>query len=511
MDRWQTYPVSFVGGLQTNLSSLQQGMSVPGTAQKLINFEPSIDGGYRRIKGYTKQDTQAVPGTGNIRGLFYFNDAAYVVRGTDIYFSGGAGWTELTDNSTYGSSGINLGSGTKTVRFVSLDFDGNRTLLILDPDGKALQYKGGVLSRLTGIPSDGSGAEYVEIFKNHVFLASGRNVVFSSPYSTSDFTPASGGGVINVGHDVTGLITFRDMLLVFTEKSILQITGSTIADFNVKPVTDNLGCVHPDTIQEIGGDVIFLAPDGLRLVSGTERNDDFGLAVVSRNIQQEMKLFIENHNSFCSVVIPTKSQYRVFGTSSTPNSEGRGIIGVQTAPQGGEGMMWAETLGIKANFAHATYSGREEVIVFSSGTDYVYKMESGNSFDSGDITATYITPHLPITDPSTRKTLYKMDVFTDPEGSFDLTVDTIIDYDIDSVVQPVQKEIASSTGSDEVELYGTAVYDTGVYSNAVINDLFKINLEGSGKMFAFKFTSQGILPPISLNAMSIQYAQNGRR
>jgi hypothetical protein len=41
--------------------------------------------------------------------------------------------------------------------------------------------------------------------------------------------------------------------------------------------------------------------------------------------------------------------------------------------------------------------------------------------------------------------------------------------------------------------------------------LFKINLEGSGKMFAFKFISEGTLPPISLNAMSIQYAQNGRR
>ena len=511
MDRWQTYPVSFSGGLQTNLSSLQQGMSVPGTAQKLINFEPAIDGGYRRIKGYEKYDTTAVPGTGDIRGVCFFNDAAYVARGTDVYFSGGSGWTELTDNATYSSTGINLGASTKAVRFITLDFDGNDTLLILDPDGKALQYKGGVLSRLTGIPSDGSSAEYVAIFKNHVFLASGRNVIFSSPYSTSDYTAASGGGIINVTHEITGLITFRDMLLIFTENSILQLTGSTIADFNVRPITDNLGCVHPDTIQEIGGDVIFLSPDGLRLVSGTERNDDFGLGVVSRGVQQEMKLFIENHSSFCSIVIPTKSQYRVFGTSSTPNSEGRGIIGVQTAPQGGDGMMWAETIGIKAEFAHATYSGREEVVIFSNDTNYVYKMESGNSFDSENIKATYITPHLPITDPSTRKTLYKMDVFTDPEGSFDLTIDTIIDYEVDNVVQPVQKEVSSSVGVDEFALYGTSVYDTGEYSNAVINDLFKINLEGSGKMFAFKFISEGTLPPISLNAMSIQYAQNGRR
>ena len=511
MDRWQTYPVSFAGGLVSNMSSLAQGTQLPGTAQRLVNFEPAIDGGYRRIKGYTKYDPNVIPGTGDLRGIFYLNDAVYAVRGTHVYISGGNGWTQLTDNATYNSAGITIGSGTSTVRFLTLNFDGNDTILILDPSGKPLQYKGGQLTRLTSLPADASGATFVEVFKNHVFLAAGSTLLFSSPYSTTDATPASGGGVINVTYNITGLITFRDMLLVFTEKSILQLTGSTVSDFALRPITDNLGCVHPDTIQEIGGDVIFLAPDGLRLVSGTERNDDFGLAVVSRNIQKEMKTFIDNHSTFCSVVVPTKSQYRVFGVSNTPNSEGRGIIGVQTAPQGGEGMMWAETIGIKAAFAYSSYEDGDEKIVFLDTTDYAYAMESGNSFDSEDILAVYITPHLPITDPSTRKTLYKLDVFTDPEGSFDLTIDTIIDYDVDTVIQPASKSIESNIGADEFSLYGLTVYGGGEYSNAVVNDLFKINLEGSGKMFAFKFESEGTLPPVSLNAMSIQYAQNGRR
>lgn len=511
MDRWQTYPVAFVGGLRSDMSSLQQGTQAPGSAQRLINFEPAIDGGYRRIKGYSKYDTNVIPGTGSLRGVFFFSDAVYAVRGTHLYRSGGSGWTQVTDNATFDSEGITLGSGVSTIRFGSLNFDGNKTLLILDPDGKPLQLKAGALSRLTSLPNDASGATFVETYRNHVFLAVGNNLVFSSPYSTTDFTPASGGGIINVTYPITALITFRDMLLVFTENSILQLSGGTVSDFTLRPITDNLGCVHPDTVQEIGGDVIFLAPDGLRLVSGTERNDDFGLAVVSRQIQKEMKAFITIHSSFCSVVIPTKSQYRVFGFSSTPNSEGRGILGVQTAPQGGDGMTWAELRGINAKFSHSSFEDGVENIVFIGDTDYAYVMESGNSFDSENIFAVYTTPHLPITDPSTRKTLYKLDVFTDPEGSFGLSVDTVIDYDVDTVVQPLRKEIASSVGSDEFYLYGTGVYDTAVYSNSVINDLFKVNLEGSGKTFAFRFTSDGTLPPISLNAMSIQYAQNGRR
>ena len=56
MDKWQTYPVEFRGGLVTNLSPLQQGINAPGSARILRNFEPSVEGGYRRIEGYDKYD-----------------------------------------------------------------------------------------------------------------------------------------------------------------------------------------------------------------------------------------------------------------------------------------------------------------------------------------------------------------------------------------------------------------------------------------------------------------------
>ena len=139
-------------------------------------------------------------------------------------------------------------------------------------------------------------------------------------------------------------------------------------------------------------------------------------------------------------------------------------------------------------------------------------MESGNSFDSQNILATYMTPYMPITDPSTRKTLYKVDVFTDPEGSFEVKLDTLIDYNTSGSVQPIQKTLNSNAGSaEEYSLYGTGLYGTATFVEASIDDLFKLNLEGSGKVFSFKFTSEGTSPQVSLNAMSIQYAQHGRR
>ena len=57
----QTYPIEFRGGLITNMSPLQQGINQPGAARILRNFEPSIEGGYRRILGYDKYDSNLIP------------------------------------------------------------------------------------------------------------------------------------------------------------------------------------------------------------------------------------------------------------------------------------------------------------------------------------------------------------------------------------------------------------------------------------------------------------------
>ena len=66
-DQWGTYQFEFAGGLITNLSPLQLGSRLPGSARVLRNFEPSIEGGYRRVEGFTKFDTAHVPPYGDPR------------------------------------------------------------------------------------------------------------------------------------------------------------------------------------------------------------------------------------------------------------------------------------------------------------------------------------------------------------------------------------------------------------------------------------------------------------
>ena len=80
-DRWQTYGIEFRGGLISNLSPLQHGVAAPGSARVMNNYEPSTQGGYRRIEGFTKYNTNEVTGEGNVLGVVLYNDTAVVARG----------------------------------------------------------------------------------------------------------------------------------------------------------------------------------------------------------------------------------------------------------------------------------------------------------------------------------------------------------------------------------------------------------------------------------------------
>ena len=66
----------------------------------------------------------------------------------------------------------------------------------------------------------------------------------------------------------------------------------------LEPITDKIGCTNPDTIQEFGGDIIYLSPDGVRLLGATDRIGDFALDVASDTIFKDAKDFIAQTDNF---------------------------------------------------------------------------------------------------------------------------------------------------------------------------------------------------------------------
>jgi hypothetical protein len=67
-----SFKVFCQGGLNTNRDVLSQGETQPGSAISLINYEPAVTGGYRRISGFSN-DYGTVSGTGSVLGVCVAN------------------------------------------------------------------------------------------------------------------------------------------------------------------------------------------------------------------------------------------------------------------------------------------------------------------------------------------------------------------------------------------------------------------------------------------------------
>ena len=489
---------------------MQQGINAVGSATVLQNFEPSKEGGYRRINGYTKFSPSVVPGSGAILGVKVASpNEVIAVRSNGsvsvVYHGTGSTWTTKATAALAGNK----------CRFADFNFSGTHKIVMVDGVNYPAIYNDTVNSvTYMNSPTDLQGASHVAVFKGTLFYAKGNTLYFSAPFNETDFTAANGAGVISVSHTITGLTVFREQLIVFSRNNIQRLVGNTVADFSLQPITESIGCLDADTIQEVGGDIMYLAPDGLRLLSATDRIGDFGLEVASDPIAADAKTFADVSVSYSSVVIREKAQYRIFGYVGSEQAQtAKGLIATKFSAQGAGNIAWAKTSGIKAYVADSKYTSSSEQIIFANEDGYVYELESGSSFDGQSIEAIYESPYMAVTDPRTRKTFFKLTTYLELEGSVSLTLGVKYDFDRDrgfAVLQP-QVDTIESTGS-AVFFYGSpaAVYGTATYGG-VLDSVYENNLVGSGKTISLRISDNSTNPSFSLDTAILEFAQNDRQ
>ena len=428
-----------------------------------------------------------------------------------LYFHGtGTTWSHIGTSSS---------TNTLKTRFADFNFTQEDKTIFVDSKSFPIVYNasGNTMVSLTSSnSSDVQGAENVVLFKNHAFYSKGSKIFFTAPNTVTDFATSNGAGTINVGYDVTGMIGFREQLIIFTTDTIKKLVGTTSSDFRLEPISDKIGCINPDTIKEFGGDVVYLSPDGVRLLGATDRIGDFALDVASDQIYKDAQEFIAQTDTFCSVLIRGKSQYRIFAYIPTVQAPAAGgLIATKFIAQGGSGIAWSRTKGLKVNVADSTYSGATETVLFGNDDGYCYVMDSGNSFDGSPIEAIYESPFMPITDPQIRKTMYKLTLYAQPTGTMNLDVGFSIDFDSKNdpgIIQPPIIQIGASGGG--VSLYGAS---TSIYGGANtkyggnLDKIYKENLVGSFKTVAMRITDNSTNPTFTLDTAVLEYREHDRQ
>ena len=577
-DLSQAQPAAFncEGGLVLNRSTF---LMQPGEALELENFEPDIEGGYRRINGFRKYVNQQVPQTSSsgekILMVANFADKVLAARGEKIFSSastelatkivsttGMTGSGTITVDSTTGFSssgtlqindelftytGVTSTSFTGVTRaatsttaanhavddvvseswterdtgrtsagkysFERYNFDGNEKIIVVDGANAPTIFNSS-LSATDVSESSVAGSTIVVAFKSHMFYAgkssTPQTLVFSEPFDEDGFNSGDGAGTIKVDDNIVGLKVFRDSLFIFCENRIFKMTGSTLSDFAIQPVTRDIGCVNRDTIQEFAGDLLFLGPDGLRTVAATARIGDTALGAITQNVQSIFDANIKDSTVFDSVVIPDKTQYRIF-FSKAGQGEGltRGIICVRRADK----FEFAEIRGVKPSATDALVIDGDVRVIHGDFSGFVHRQEAGNTFDGTAILARYRSPDLSFGDTGVRKHMQRVILNFKPESAIDADLFVRYDNEASDSARPAAYPLDSSQVAAQ---FGSATFSTSSSAAQFVfggpsQPLVRQSVEGSGFSVALRIKDGGETAPYSLKGFQLEYQVGARR
>ena len=538
----QPYGLSSKGGLYTSLNQLEM-TGQPGVASTLRNFEVDADGGYRRVNGFSPFGGESAVrpnGATPILGLQVYADGVIATADDDMFFSqDGTSYLQINRASVSGSgdnfstfSGRSVSAFTAPEQSQFAVFEGVDdfgSVIMTDKSGsnKPFFFKmtgTGALSSRTffaeSITIDGSKtAKFCTVHDKHLVVAGDPStpstIYFSATNDPTSFS-GTGSGSIALEDKIVGIKSFRNDLIIFCQNSLFKLINiNDSSNIAIVPITQNVGCMDGASIQEIGGDLLFLSPDGLRTVAGTARIGDVELSSVSRPIQSIIQNIADNINNFTvsSAVLRSKSQYRLFynvptGASETADSSAKGIIATLT----NQGFQYSETAGIKATAISSDFDNNGiEKTFHGDSNGFVYNHDEGNSYYSGatarDIDAAYQTPSLDFGDAGTRKTLYYMRLSVSPEGAVQPSLRVRFDFEDPDVAQPPDYTFDSIPLPS---IFGTGILGTNVFG-APSDPLVRQAIQGSGNTISFIIKSNDQKAPYTVNGMYVNYAPSGRR
>ena len=510
-DNLASFKVFCAGGLNTSRDVLSQGEVSPGSAIRLVNYEPAVTGGYRRISGYSN-DYGTVTGQGSVLGVCVangINDGILACRKPSAGNNYLHYWNDATDTwVAVTTSGSPTMVGVTKVRFTRLNW-GTPKVVLTDGINPAATYNGTTYTQITdaNAPTD---PKYSAVFQNHLFLAGdpadNYNLYFSAPYAETDFDPANGSGVINVGFPIVQIKPFRDALYIFGSNNIKKLIGNSIANFVLENVTDNLGCMASDSVIEIGGDLLFLSQDGLRPVSGTDKIGDVNLETVSKDIQSVFTdiVFDVDLEGLNAVVVRQKSQFRYFFAAA----DNQGIIGGFRLSPNGIAFEYGQLLGISASCADSGYIGQDEYVIHGAADGKVHRQERGNSFAGTDIFSLYQTPYYHMEDPEQRKIFYEVATYMRAEGDNTIVMSTVYDYEDFFTLSPANYTL-TTTGA--AAYYNEALYDSTAIFDGNPSPVIRTNIAGSGFAASFRFVTNGQDASHSIQGLVITFGVGDRR
>lgn len=487
------------------------GTTTSFTTEYEVGDHIRIDGNIRQIAAIASNTSLTLET--EISGGVVAGTAHYKNGQTTLTASAGATVKARTDqgraqfawypnDGEYGSLVITDEAGANNLAYIKIsDLPGTRTYYydVLDSDFAA--------------PTK---PKYICQFQERIVVANDDDNVgrisWSERLSNQRFDGASAGTAI-LDAPILAVKPLRDRVIIFTRNAIHQLVeldDPQQLNTAILPVAYNVGCASGWSVQEIGGDLIFLAHDGIRTLKASDSYGDVQFGNVARKIDPIIKLILADIDNLVisSSVFRLKNQYRLFYTKSTNTTgEQLGLCGtLKPDLQGQVVWQWSQIQGVNMacleSIANTFLTTADVEKHFHGQYDgKVCLHDVGNDFGGSEIEAQLELNEIDYGDIGRRKTLHYVRLFGDVEEATvdDIYMQVLYDYADPDTHQPGQYIINDISG---ISTYGKGIYDTSVFGSS--GDFNKrVLVEGSGFSNKFTFNSRGISGPFSLNSLYV--------
>ena len=215
-----------------------------------------------------------IPGRpAKLDGVFYFDtpslEQMITVNDQVVYKNPDGDWSVADGGDDYTPA---AGANVEMAQLVD-------KLYLTDGTGNVHQFDGTDFTDLGTGTGNPPICKYLVTHTNRLFAA-GVSAIPDELYCSSFLTGAAGewdnvNDNIRIGGDsgqpITGLAPWMGVnLVVFKERSIFNVvadpTAANASAWTIQNIDSNIGCVSHRSIAQVGADLFFLAPDGIRTV-----------------------------------------------------------------------------------------------------------------------------------------------------------------------------------------------------------------------------------------------------
>jgi hypothetical protein len=338
-----------------------------------------------------------------------------------------------------------------------------------DGANRAFEFDGTVFVPIvTGMTLD--KPTHIAAHRGHLFLAfAGGSVQLSGVGEPLSWQVITGAGEIALGDEVTGLLAGYAGSLVITCLNRLGVLLGTIftgpdKDSELRIISEEAGAIR-GTLQMMAQPT-FLDQRGLRNLATTDQYGSFAAGTLSELIKPLFEKKREDGARVtCSVRIRESNQYRLFWDDGTA--------------------LMADMSGKRASFFPLVYTGvtvraasaceceisGNEFLFMATDDGFVYRMDSGTSFDGAPVEYFLRTAFNNLRSPTQNKRFHKATLEVNVKaGATTLSVAADFGYG--------NPDLPSVTSTD-FNVYGAG----GFWNEAVWNEFYWSQVEGTAEAY----------------------------